>query len=145
MLTNNRIGESYPTRTANIGTLFIVSVGSSAVIQTGDRGETNARLWGLAVQREEDHTTAGDVFFESYKIYQRPLPVLVDPDYDNGQVIRLNRTHCAPYITVCSISLIAAGSASSILAGNGMRLKAESRIMNIRQYARSRPVPPVGC
>ncbi|MGM0880605.1 MAG: spore germination protein GerPE [Bacillota bacterium] len=144
-LTNNRSGETFPIRTANIGTFFVITASSAAVIQFGDRGETTARLRGLAVQRQEDHTTAGDFFFESYEIYNRPLPVLVDPDYDNGQVIRLNRTNCEPYITVGSISVIGAGSASSIQAGNGMRYTADSRIVNIRQFARPRPVPPVGC
>lgn len=145
MRTNNRSGETFPIRTANIGTLFILSAASSAAIQLGDRGETTAHIRGLAVQRQEDHTSAGDVFFESYEIFDRPLPVLVDPDYDNGQVIQLNRTNCAPYITVGSICIIAAGSAASIQAGNGMRLRAESRIQHIRQYPRPRPVPPVGC
>lgn len=145
MRTNNRSGETFPTRTANIGTFFLISAGSSAVIQFGDRGETTARLRGLSVQRQEDHMTAGDFFFESYSIYDRPHPVLIDPDYDNGQVIRLNRTNCAPYITVGSISVIAASSASSVQAGNGKRYTADSRIVNIRQFARPRPVPPVGC
>lgn len=140
-----RSKESYPIRTANVGTLWIISAAQSAAVQLGDRGETNAKLRALAIQRQEDHTTAGDFFFESYPFFYRPLPVLVDPDYDNNQVVKLSRTHCAPNITVGSIRVIATGSSASIQAGNGMRLTADSRIKHIRQFARPRPVPPAGC
>ncbi|WP_425453491.1 hypothetical protein [Paenibacillus prosopidis] len=38
-----------------------------------------------------------------------------------------------------------AASSASVQAGNGKRYTADSRIMNIRQFARPRPVLPVGC
>lgn len=135
---NEQTVDTFPIRTANVGSICIISVGQAAVIQLGDRAETNSRLQALAVQRQEEHTTAGDVFFESYPIFYRPMPILVDPDYDNGQVIQLNRTNCVPNITVGRIQVIAAGSAASIQAGNGMCLTGESRIKNIRQYPRPR-------
>jgi spore germination protein PE len=133
----------YPIRTANIGWITIISAASSAAVQFGDRGETNARLRALALQRQESHSTAGDVFFESYPVFYRDLPKLIDPDYDNGQVLALERSNCSPNITVGCIHIIAAGSSASILAGNGMNLTADSRIKHIRQYPRPRPVPPI--
>ncbi|MBD2869520.1 spore germination protein GerPE [Paenibacillus arenilitoris] len=139
------MNNPYPIRESNIGSICIVSAASSAVVQVGDRGETNARLRALAVQRQEDHTRAGDVFFESYTIFSRDMPELTDPDYEEGRVIRLDRVNCSPRITVGCIHIIAAGSAASVLAGNGMRLTADSKIKHIRQYPRPRPYPPAGC
>ncbi|WP_028610406.1 spore germination protein GerPE [Paenibacillus harenae] len=136
-------GNLYPIRTANIGSVCIISAASSAVVQFGDRGETNARLRALALQRKEDHTTAGDVFFESYTVFYRDMPKLIDPDYDSGQVLALERSNRSPHINVGCIHIIAAGSSSSILAGNGMNLTADSRIKHIRQYPRPRPLPPI--
>lgn len=144
-MPSEQLQKAYPVRTANIGALCITSAASSAIVQIGDRGVTTARLRSLSVQRQEDHRTAGDVYFESYRIFSRPLPALYDPDYDHGQVIQLNRIHACPNITVGNIRVIAAGSAASIQAGNGMRIISDSRIKHIRQYPRPKPIPPVGC
>jgi spore germination protein PE len=123
----------------------IISVGEACIVQFGDRAETDAKLIAIAVQRQESHSTAGDVFFESYPMYFNPVPVLNDPDFDNGQVIQLERTNCIPNITVGVIAIIAVASSTSVLIGNGMDLTADSRIKNIRQYPRQKPYPPIGC
>lgn len=133
--------ETYPIRTAQIGAVCIINASSAAAVQFGDRGETNAKLCALAVQRKESHTTAGDVFFESYRIFDRRLPSLIDPDFDKGQVVTVNRVNYRPFITVGCVNITAAGSASSFLAGNCMSVNSESRIKHIRQYPRPRPVP----
>ncbi|WP_243864599.1 spore germination protein GerPE [Paenibacillus castaneae] len=143
MMINHPFNESYPIRTAKLGTLYIISASQAAAVQIGDRGSTNAKLFALAVQRRADHKTSGDVFFESYRIFDRPLPVLSDPEYENGDMIQIERIHCSPYITVGRIKIIATGSSASIQIGNSMRYTAESRIKHIRQYPRPRPVPPV--
>lgn len=137
--------NSYPIRTANVGSVCIISVAQAGTVQFGDRAETNGLIRALALQRQEDHTTAGDVFFESYPLFFRPLPVLVDPVFENGQGVQLMRTNCSPNIIVGNIQVIAAGSSASIQIGNGMKLTGESRIKHIRQYPRPKPVPPVGC
>ena len=102
--------NTYPIRTANVGSICIISVAQAGTVQFGDRAETNALIRALALQRQEDHTTAGDVFFESYPLFYRPLPVLIDPDFDNGQGIPLIRTNCSPNIIVGNIQVIAAGA-----------------------------------
>ncbi|MEV5028588.1 spore germination protein GerPE [Paenibacillus sp. LPE1-1-1.1] len=137
--------NSYPIRTANVGSVCIISVAQSGTVQFGDRAETKGLIRALALQRQEDHTTAGDVFFESYPLFFRPLPVLVDPAFENGQGVQVLRTNCSPNIIVGNIQVIAAGSSASIQIGNGMKLTGESRIKHIRQYPRPKPVPPVGC
>jgi spore germination protein PE len=137
--------EGYPIRTSQVGSVCIISASQSAIVQFGDRAETKATIRGLAVQRQEDHLTGGDVFFESYGIFDRPLPVLNDPDFDNEQVIRFSRTNCSPNITVGHIQVIASSSSASIQIGNGMKLFEESRIKNIRQYPRPKPFPPIRC
>lgn len=136
--------DIYPIRTAKIGAIVIISASQAAAIQMGDRGATNAKLRALALQRQEDHLTSGDVFFESYRIFDRPFSVLTDSEFDNGEVVHINRINALPYITVGYIRVIATGSAASIQAGNGMRYTGESRIKHIRQYPRPKPYPPVG-
>ncbi|CAM4525106.1 spore germination protein PE [Paenibacillus endophyticus] len=137
--------HTYPIRTANVGSICIISVAQAGTVQFGDRAETHAKIRALALQRQEDHTTAGDIFFESYSLFYLPLPALVDPDYDNGEVVSVIRANCSPNITVGNIQVIAAGSSASIQIGNGMEMTGESRIKHIRQYPRPKPVPPVGC
>ncbi|HTG71684.1 MAG TPA: spore germination protein GerPE [Candidatus Udaeobacter sp.] len=142
---NEQSEHSYPVRTANIGSICMISVSQAGCVQIGDRAVTNAKQIGVALQRQEDHPGAGDVFFEMYPLFYRPLPYFDDPGDDNGQVVSLHRTNCAPNITVGHIQVIAAGAASSIQAGNGMCLTGESRIKNVRQYPRPKPYPPIGC
>ncbi|KRE54258.1 spore germination protein GerPE [Paenibacillus sp. Soil522] len=137
--------NTYPIRTANVGSICIINVAQAGYVQLGDRAVTNATVRGIALQRQEDHTAAGDVFFESYPLFYRPLPFLDDPEYDNGQVISLQRTNCKPKITVGHIQVITAGSASSIQAGNGMCLTGVSRVKHIRQFPRPKSYPPIGC
>ncbi|MGO4374698.1 spore germination protein GerPE [Paenibacillus sp. MCAF20] len=145
MPNNSGPDDSFPIRTARIGAVYLIDVSLSAAVQFGDRGETNARLRALAVQRKEDHTTAGDVFFESYRIFDRQLPELVDPQYEPGQGVQIERINCNPYITVGCIQVTATGAASSFLAGNCMNVNSESRIKHIRQYPRPKPVPGAFC
>lgn len=136
--------NSYPIRTSNVGSICIISVASAGAVQFGDRAETKGMIRALALQRKEDHTTAGDVFFESYPIFYRPLPVLVDPEFEDGRGVQLIRTNCSPNIIVGNIHVIASGSSASIQIGNGMKLTGESRIKHIRQYPRPSTVPPTG-
>lgn len=121
-------------RTAVIGFVYIISAASGSAVQFGDRGETFGRLRALAVQRAEDHRTAGNVYFESYDLFRRPYPVLNDEAFDSGNAVSLKRENPCQRLSVGCIRVIAAGSASSIQAGNNMRLIGDSRIKHIRQY-----------
>jgi spore germination protein PE len=144
----NRINDqslnTYHVRTATVGFLRIISVAQAGIVQLGDRAETKAKLRALAVQRKEDHLTAGEVYFEAYEIFSRPLPILIDSEFDNAQGIELFRTNCAPNITVGYIQVIASGSAASIQIGNGVNLNAESRIKHIRQFPNQNSAPSLG-
>lgn len=131
----NRQPESYPVRTSEVGGIWLINVALSASIQLGDRGETDARLRALAVQRQEDHLTAGQVYFEAYPIFRRKLPVLLDPVYDSGEDVRISRYNRSPAISVGCIRILAISSAASLLIGNSMRYKGDSRIKHIRQFA----------
>lgn len=132
-------------RTASIGAIYVISLAQSGILQVGDRYATNAKLQALAVQRQESHATAGEVFFESYGIFSRELPVLTDFYNGDGQVVQMTRTLCDPRINVGSIRIIAAGSSASILAGNGKCYTADSRIKHIRQYPGPQSTSPVDC
>jgi len=133
---NDQSVNTFHVRTATVGFLRIITVGQAGIVQLGDRAVTSAKLRALAVQRKEDHLTSGEVFFESYELFSRPLPVLIDPEFDYAGGIELFRTNCAPNITVGYIQVIASGSAASIQIGNGVTLNGESRIKHIRQYPR---------
>lgn len=121
-------------RTSQVGVLYIIGASSSTTVQLGDRGETDAMARALAVQRQEEHLTSGEVFFESYDVFSRPLPVLVDPAYDAGQVIKVRRSNAQPCIRVGCIRVTAAAVASTIQIGNGRSVRCEARIKHIRQY-----------
>lgn len=136
-------GPPYPVRTAAIGGVYMISASSSAFVQFGDRGVTNAFIRAIAVQRAEDHWTAGHAYFESYDIFwrPRPSPAAIAPD---GGEASMESIHLDPYIRVGCIRIIAAGNSSSVQAGNGKAVIAESRIKHIRQYPQrsSPPSPP---
>lgn len=134
--------SSYPVRTSYVGRIDVIDVALSAVLQLGDRGETNASLWALAVQRQEAHSAAGEAYFESYPMFSRSRPILNDPAYDANQVIELERINCKPHISVGCLRILAVSSAASLLIGNEKRLTAESRIKHIRQFAQ--PVASAG-
>ncbi|WP_138753375.1 spore germination protein GerPE [Paenibacillus sinopodophylli] len=142
---NIQADHTYPIRTASVGTICLISVAQAGTIQFGDRAETNGRIRALALQRQQDHTTSGDVFFESYPLFYRPLPSFSESEESAEQFLSVIRVNCSPNITVGHIQVIAAGSSASIQIGNGMQLRGESRIKHIRQYPRPRPVPPLGC
>jgi len=131
-------------RTAHVGVYLLTSVAQAGIAQFGDRGETYARLRALAIQREEDHLKGGEFLFDSYDIFNRSLPELIDPDYENGKDVRIRRYNCSDAIHVGQVRIIAAGSSASLHVGNSMRYTAEARIKHIRQFKISRPFPPVG-
>ncbi len=131
---------AYPYRTSQVGALCIISAASSAAIQIGDRGETRATLRALAVQRKEDHTEAGNVYFESYSIFSKPYAILVDPTADEEDMPAAF-SHAEPCIRVGYIRIIAAGSAASVQLGNSRLVGGDSRIKHIRQFPKQQPAP----
>ncbi|MBH5318099.1 spore germination protein GerPE [Paenibacillus sp. GSMTC-2017] len=130
---------TYPIRTSEVGIVSIINASSSTTIQFGDRGETNGKLQALAIQRATDHTTSGNVYFESYRIFNRPRPELIDPVYDAGDAIYVNRTNRSPAILVGCIRVIAIGASSSLHIGNSKRVIEDSRIKHIRQFPLDHP------
>ncbi|MCU6707705.1 spore germination protein GerPE [Paenibacillus sp. J5C_2022] len=124
----------YAVRTAKIGAVCIISAATASVVQFGDRGDTYALLRALAVQRAENHITAGEAYFEAYSIFNRPLPYMIDLLYDTGQLIQTERINHCPDIRVGFVRVTAMGSSSSFLAGNARSNNATSKIKHIRQY-----------
>lgn len=127
----------FPIRTAEIGRVSILDVSLSAVVQFGDRGEFTPVLRAIATQRQGDHLESGNVYFESYSIFFRPLPQLIDPAVDADEAIAITRINHSPSICVGQIKLIGVGAASSFQAGNSMCTITDSRIKHIRQYKHS--------
>jgi spore germination protein PE len=127
-------GRCSPVRTAQVGFLNVISLASASIVQVGDRGSTHARLSALAVQRKEDHRTAGEAYFESYEIFSRPWPVLRDPAFDSGQAVQSRACHVSPRISVGCVSVIAISSSSSLHVGNSYSVIGEARVKHIRQF-----------
>jgi spore germination protein PE len=135
----------YPVRTAHVAYLYIISASQAASVQIGDRATTDARLRALAVQREEDHISGGNAYFEAYSVFSSQLPAFAESDETAAKQVAVQRINCSPQINVGCIKIIAAGSASSIQLGNGMQLRGESRIKHIRQFAKPGSAPPANC
>ncbi|WP_168119275.1 spore germination protein GerPE [Paenibacillus sp. HB172176] len=136
-----KLSGANEVRTARLGCIRVISIASSGMLQIGDRCETRATINALAVQRAEDHLTAGSVYFESYPFFERPWPSLQDTEFDEDQALELSHVHCSNAILVGAIYLIAAGSSSSILVGNSKKLTATTRIKHIRQFPLPKPEP----
>ncbi|MHA6483761.1 spore germination protein GerPE [Paenibacillus sp. strain BS8-2] len=134
---DNGYSNCFPVRTAQVGFLHVISLASASIVQVGDRGSTHARLSALAVQRKEDHATAGEAFFEDYEIFDRPWPILYDQAYESGQVIRAHTCHESPKISVGCVSIIAVSSSSSLHIGNSYSVIGEARVKHIRQFPKT--------
>lgn len=133
----------YPIRVSELGYLYLISAGDASVVQFGDRAEVNASLRALAVQRESDHESKNDVYFEAYSIYNRPRQVFPEKpgSAEEDDDVQMTTCHRQPAIRVGCIQIIAISAAANILIGNGMTETAESRIKNIRQFAEPLPSP----
>ncbi|MFC5652174.1 spore germination protein GerPE [Paenibacillus solisilvae] len=131
----------FKVRVSELGSLEIISIAGSSIVQLGDRAELNASVRGLSVQREINHEDAGDAYFESYSIFDKPLPAFPAPSSEDDYLF-MRKQNKNQRISVGCIYVIAVSSAASILIGNGMKTTAESRIKHIRQFAEySSPTP----
>jgi spore germination protein PE len=125
----------YAVRTSRVGSVRLISASTGSFIHFGDSAELNARLKALAVQREADHLIAGEVFFESYAIFTRKLPNLLDSDPLQAEVT-MSVQNKEPVICVGCLDVTVASSASVVHIGNGKLVRNESRVKHIRQFAR---------
>jgi Protein of unknown function (DUF2772). len=129
-------------RVSEVHGINVKVISQAGVMQLGDRSESNSDLIAIALQRQEDHPYAGDVFFESYVIFSRPIPAIIDAD-DDDSVVQTYRLNQNPTISVGSISVISAGASAQIVVGRGQVHRSEARIKHIRQYASRKPLPPI--
>lgn len=127
-------GGCIPVRTSQVGFINVISVANASIVQVGDRGSTHARLSALAVQRKEDHWTAGEAYFESHDIFSRPWPILRVPAFEAGQVLQARTCHVSPRISVGCVNVIAISSSSSLHIGNSRSVIGEARVKHIRQF-----------
>ncbi|MBB3114403.1 spore germination protein PE [Paenibacillus phyllosphaerae] len=134
--------NDFPVRISELGTIHIISASNASIVQFGDRAEIDAKVRALAVQREVSHEERHNVYFESYAVFNRPLPLWPLPE-PAEQSVTVSTHNIQPRICVGSVDLIAASSSAMLLIGNGLKAKAETRIKHIRQFAASRAYPPV--
>ncbi|MGN7455524.1 spore germination protein GerPE [Paenibacillus pasadenensis] len=121
-------------RTSYIGSAELISIGLSSVVQFGDTGSVNARVTGLAVQRQLDHRAGGEVDFAGYSLFVKPFNPIEEESLEEADV-RTIRSNPCPAIQVGCVNVIAYSSASVLLGGNAVEVNLESRLKHFRQYA----------
>lgn len=134
MKGTDELSPSFPVRTSQVGFVNVISVASASIVQMGDRGSTHARLSAIAVQRKEDHITAGEAYFESYDIFSRPWPTLHQPYFESTPEPVTSWCNHSPRISVGCVSVIAISSSSSLHIGNSCSVVGEARVKHIRQF-----------
>ncbi|MFC4100937.1 spore germination protein GerPE [Paenibacillus xanthanilyticus] len=134
--------NDYPVRVSHLGKINIISASSASIVQFGDRGEVNAKVQAIAVQRQQRHSRRREMFFESYSIFSRPLPAIIEPA-DETAPVTMSVTNVQPRICVNSVGIIAVSSCGMIFVGNGMSSTSETRVKHIRQYSAALPLPPI--
>ncbi|QHT61893.1 spore germination protein GerPE [Paenibacillus lycopersici] len=129
--------SDYPVRVSEVGGVCLTSIGTSSIAQFGDRADVDANLRAIAVQRESDHLDKDNVYFESYDLFSQPVPLptpwLLAAAQDPVDMRTINRE---PRISVGCIDVIAISGSALVLVGNGLNTKGQSRISNIRQFAK---------
>ncbi|WP_164744287.1 spore germination protein GerPE [Paenibacillus xylaniclasticus] len=128
-------------RTSEVQGICVNTVAQAGILQIGDRSESISVLRAIALQRKEDHPYAGDVFFESYLIFDRPFPAFIDAN-DDDSIVVTHRWNACPIISVGCIRITSAGAAAQVVIGTGRTHRSESRIKHIRQYKSRLPLPP---
>ncbi|TYP72716.1 spore germination protein GerPE [Paenibacillus methanolicus] len=135
--------NDYPVRVSHLGKINIISASSASIVQFGDRGEVNAKVQALAVQRQQRHSRRREMFFESYSVFSRPLPAIIEPTNEFTDV-NMSVTNVQPRICVDSVGIIAVSSCGMIFVGNGLTSTSETRVKHIRQFSAALPLPPIG-
>ncbi|OXM16774.1 spore germination protein GerPE [Paenibacillus herberti] len=130
-------------RTSYIGSVEMITVGLSSVIQFGDTGTINAKSTGIAVQRQLDHRVGGEVDFSGYSLFSMPFNPMPEESLDEADV-RTIRSNPVPAIQLGSLYVITCSSSSILLGGSAVEVNLESRLKHFRQYAyslQSTPTP----
>jgi len=103
----------------------------SSVLQIGDSREITARSNVLAVQRQYELFYGGEGE-GGFPVLTKPIPKL-----DVPASVRTYRLNESPVLSVRSVYLIAASTASVVHIGSTSTINGETRIKHIRQLADS--------
>jgi hypothetical protein len=107
--------------------LNVVSFGS--VVQFGDNDRTELRTRIIAIQRAVANFPGDLARLASYPLFFLPLP-----QFKSNANLTMSRVSDCPDIEVGSIHSIGVAQASCLRIGTGRELRAETRIVNIRNY-----------
>ncbi|MBD2847257.1 spore germination protein GerPE [Paenibacillus sp. IB182496] len=136
----------WPPRISRVDRLEVIALSYSSVVQLGDHATFAPRLQAIAVQRELDHSAAGEAEFEAYAMFSEPYPELDAfawlSESGSGicESVAMRRTQVCPDIQVGRIVTLGVSNASLLQIGSSGASRADSRIKHIRQYAP--PGPP---
>lgn len=108
--------------------LKVVSLAYSAVIEIGDSNMILPNSRALAVQRQFEIFYGNEGNFDTYQIFNRPIPV---PDITER--IMIKRMNEAPTIHVHSVKVLAGAFSSVIQIGSTNIITGEARVKHIRQ------------
>ena len=119
-------------RTSKIGGISIISIAAAASLQLGDRKRTDAQLRAIAVQEQRKSTLPQEEYFESYPLFNYPLPdidtIIPRPN------VSMSRILCSDSIYVGKLDILAISTSVSILAGNTQSYRADSRVKHFRKF-----------
>lgn len=114
-------------RTSKVGSLSVVSMDNTCVVEIGDSERLVPLSRALAVQRERAVYRLDEFRIDDYGLFRR---IVSHPAATER--IRLLRNNPMPEIRVGNIRIIAMSSSCIVQLGSGSHLHAEARVKNIR-------------
>ena len=119
-------------RTAWVGCVTVVSAGLASAVRFGDLATFTPVSRALAVARELDHRSGGDVYFASYPIFARKPPYLPPVGLEPAAISGIGS---GTAIDVGSVRVVSVTGASMVQAGTIGTAVADTRIKHFRQFA----------
>lgn len=115
-------------RTSFVNQIKVDSLQFASVFEIGDIHSINGHDRALAVQRDEEIFYGDEGSFQSYPVFQEPIPL--GPITENITIERINKN---PFIKVNDIDILALSGSAILQIGSTNHIYLESRIKHIRQ------------
>lgn len=122
-------------RKTSVGTLSVVSMDDTSVVEIGDSEQLLPLSRALAVQRERAIYHLDEFRISDYHLFRRPV------EHPSAtERIRIRRNRHAPDLQVGRIRIIAMSGSCIVQLGSGCRLHAEARVKHIRHLFKNHSV-----
>lgn len=121
-------------RISIVGDITISGIASASILHIGDTGYIRPRNRVIAVQRQKAIFWSHEGSFDSFGIFDEPIPLpslipQVHKSVDNlGSVIQVG-----------GVRVLGISSSSVMQVGNNRMIEAESQLLNVRQFITEEP------